>query len=794
MSALAVTGYFYFKYARLIEEKLAVGPFAKTSKLYAAPETVHVGDELTADDIASELRRAGYRESEGGLIGWFKKRPDGIEIFPGPDSFFRQESFLIKFASGESGHTQVASIVSLRDASRRTVYQLEPELVTNLFDRNRQKRRIVKFEDIPPHLVQAVVSVEDKRFFKHAGFDPLRIMKAAFVDIKAGRHAEGASTLTMQLARGIWLTPEKSWKRKAAETLITLHLERTLTKEQIFEYYSNNVDMGRRGSFQILGFGEAAQAYFGKDIKQLTLAEAATLAGLIQRPSFTNPVRWPERSRSRRNIVLTLMRDNGYIDDRGYAVAAEAPVQVAMGTVDSNDAPYFVDLANDWLQDNMAEHDFQNRAYRIYTTLDPRLQKDAADAVRAGIKEPDELVEKRRKRTKEAEREVQVALVALDAETGEVRALLGGRNYGTSQLNRVLSKRQPGSIFKPFVYAAALNTGLDPNAKTVITPSMTLMDEAKVFHYEDKEYEPGNFGDKFYGQVTVRQALAKSLNIPTVELAEMAGYAEVAALAKKAGLPNQIATPSIALGSYDATPLDMAGSYTVFANGGNYIKPTLVKAIYTQDGERIFEAKPEKRKVLDPRVAYMMVNLLEEVMRSGTGAGARGRGFVLPAAGKTGTSRDAWFAGFTSKLITVVWVGFDDNTDLKLEGAKAALPIWTEFMKRAHLHSDYKSALPFAPPEGITLTQCGERSEVFITGTQPADSCGGSGGTQVASWEEPSAPGAETQPGEPAAPRRAARVARAEPQSIPVPAPATAAQPAAKEKKGLFDRFRAIFR
>ncbi|MCX6597998.1 MAG: transglycosylase domain-containing protein, partial [Acidobacteria bacterium] len=241
MSALAVTGYFYFKYARLIEEKLAVGPFAKTSKLYAAPETVHVGDELTADDIASELRRAGYRESEGGLIGWFKKRPDGIEIFPGPDSFFRQESFLIKFASGESGHTQVASIVSLRDASRRTVYQLEPELVTNLFDRNRQKRRIVKFEDIPPHLVQAVVSVEDKRFFKHAGFDPLRIMKAAFVDIKAGRHAEGASTLTMQLARGIWLTPEKSWKRKAAETLITLHLERTLTKEQIFEYYANNV-------------------------------------------------------------------------------------------------------------------------------------------------------------------------------------------------------------------------------------------------------------------------------------------------------------------------------------------------------------------------------------------------------------------------------------------------------------------------------------------------------------------------------------------------------------------------
>ena len=794
VSALAVTGYFYVTYARVIEQKLAVGPFAKTSKLYAAPETVHVGDELTAEDIAAELRRAGYRESEGGLIGWFKKRPDGIEIFPGPDSFFRQESFLIKIAAGESGHSQVAQIVSLRDASRRTVFQLEPELVTNLFDRNRQKRRIVKFEDIPPQLVQAVVSVEDKRFFKHAGFDPLRIMKAAFVDLKAGRHAEGASTLTMQLARGIWLTPEKSWKRKAAETLITLHLERTLTKEQIFEYYANNVDMGRRGSFRILGFGEAAQAYFGKDIKQLTLAEAATLAGLIQRPSFTNPVRWPERSRARRNIVLSLMRDNGYIDERGYATAAEAPVLVAAGAVDSNDAPYFVDLANDWLQDNMADHDFQNRAYRIYTTLDPRLQKDAADAVRVGIKEPDDLVNGRRKRTKEAVRDVQVALVALDAETGEVRALLGGRNYGASQLNRVLARRQPGSIFKPLVYAAALNTGLDPAATTVITPSMVMTDEAKVFHYDGKEYEPGNFGNKFYGQVTVRQALAKSLNIPTVELAEMVGYAKVAALAKEAGLPNQVATPSIALGSYDATPLDMAGAYTVFANGGNYIKPSLIKAIYTQDGDRIYEAKIEKRKVLDPRVAYMMVNLLEEVMRSGTGAGARGRGFGLPAAGKTGTSRDAWFAGFTSKLITVVWVGFDDNTDLKLEGAKAALPIWTEFMKRAHLHSDYKGVVPFSPPEGVIVTQCGERSEVFIAGTQPADSCGGSGGTQVASWDEPNAPASETQPGEPATPRRAARVARAEAQSIPVQPAATPTPAAPKEKKGLFDRFRAIFR
>ncbi|MDX2178926.1 MAG: PBP1A family penicillin-binding protein [Bryobacteraceae bacterium] len=789
--AFGVTLFYYLKYARLIEEKLTAGPFAKTSKLYAAPKTVRVGDNVTNEDIAAELRRAGYRETEGGLIGWYRLRPDGIEVFPGPDSYFRQDPFLIKTAE-----SKVSQIVSLRDGGRRTLYQLEPELVTNLFDRNRQKRRIVRYEDIPAALRDAVVSVEDKRFFKHAGFDPLRIMKAAYVDVKLGYHAEGASTLTMQLARGIWLTPEKSWKRKAAETLITLHLERTLTKEQIFEYYANNVDMGRRGSFQILGFGEAAQAYFGKEMKNLTLAEAATLAGLIQRPSFTNPVRWPDRARSRRNIVLSLMRDNGYIDDREYAVAAASPMSVASGAVDSNDAPYFVDLVNDWLQDNLAEHDFQNRAYRVYTTLDPRLQRDATEAVRAGIKEVDDLLEKRRKRTKEPVREAQVALVALDAETGEVKALIGGRSYGVSQLNRSMAKRQPGSIFKPFVYAAAFATALDGNAKTVITPAQTLIDEPKVFYYDDKEYEPNNFGSKFYGPVTIRQALAKSLNIPTVEVAEMVGYGQVAGLARKAGLMAQVGTPSVALGSYDATPIDMAAAYTVFANQGTYVKPALIKAIYSQDGAPVYEAKPEKRKVLDPRVAYMMVNLMEEVLRSGTGAGVRSRGVSVPAAGKTGTSRDAWFAGFTSRLITVVWVGFDDNTDLKLEGAKAALPVWAEFMKRAHQHREYRNPAPFAAPEGVTIAQCGEKSEVFIAGTQPADGCGSPVGigSQVASWDEddPASRPVERTVGDTRS--RETRVARNDPDGVPVRRAGPERPADAKEKKGLWDKIRGIFK
>jgi penicillin-binding protein 1B len=781
--ALAFTFYSYRKYARLIEEKLRAGPFVKTSRLYANPRTVRIGDPFEPEQIVSHLRSCGYTARQGNLRGWYHLRPDAIEIYPGPDSYFREDPFVLKISQG-----RIQEIISLRDNTRRNQCQLEPALLTNLFDRQRQKRQVMKFEEFPPLLVSAVVSVEDKRFFQHAGFDPLRILKAAYVDLRKGYREQGASTLTMQLARGLWLTPEKTFRRKAAETLITLHLERTLTKEQIFEYYANNVDMGRRGSYHILGFGEAARAYFGKDVGKLSLAECATIAGLIQRPSATNPVRWPERAKARRNVVLSLMRANGYINDRDYALAAAEPLVTAPGAIDSNDAPYFVDIVNEWLQDNLQNHDFQSENYRVYTTLDPQLQKAAMEAVQAGIAEVDALIAKRRQRTKATGPEPQVALVALDAETGEVRALVGGRNYGVSQLNRALALRQPGSIFKPFVYAAAIDTAVNRlDGVSVLTPESLIDDEPTVFEFDGREYEPGNFGAKFYGTVTMRTALAKSLNIPTVKVAEQVGYGHVAALAKSAGLSNQAGTPAVALGSYEATPLDMAGAYTIFPTGGYYLKPSLIRAVFDSAGKPIFENKVTRKEVLDPRVAYVLVNMMEEVLRSGTGAGVRARGFRLPAAGKTGTSRDGWFAGFTSKLICVVWVGFDDGADLKLEGAKAALPIWTEFMKRAHEVTEYRNPAPFAPPEGVTLVAAcgGGAPEAFVSGTEPASPCGRE--TLAASWEEaePSA--------EPAA-TASARVRRPPPeQSIALPA-GEPEEEQPRKKRNLWDRIRGIFK
>ena len=784
----------YVHYSNLIDEKLKDGPFPNTSMIFATPRSLNVGDEISRDEILRALRSAGYGESKANRMGWYNLRADAVEILPGPDSYFDHEGGVIRLVDGK-----IESIISLRDNTTRTAYSLEPELITNLFDQKREKRRLLAFDDLPKPLVNAIVSVEDKRFFEHAGFDPLRIAKAVYINIKKGRKEEGASTLSMQLSRNFWLNLDKNWKRKIEESVITLVLEHKLSKQQIFEYYANMIDLGRRGSFAIRGVGEASQAYFGKDVRSLTLPEAATLAGLIQLPSFRNPIRWPDRAKSRRNVVLQLMRDNGYISDKEFADAAAAPMTIVRSGGDSGDAPYFVDLVNEFLNESLADHDFTTSSYRVYTTLDTDLQQDAVEAVRAGLAEVDKQLERRKKKNAGG---AQVALIAMDPSNGEIRALVGGRNYGLSQLNRAVARRQPGSSFKPFVYATALNSALN-GGTNIFTPTSTVVDEPTAFWFDGKPYEPNNHGNHYFGTVTLRTALAKSLNIPAVKLAEAVGYGEVVKVARSAGMNLQIRpTPALALGAYEVTPIEVAGGYTVFANRGLFSKPNWVRTVRDDAGSEIFAHKPVRRQVLDQRIAYLMTNMMEEVVRSGTGAGVRSRGFGLPAAGKTGTSHDGWFAGSTTKLICVVWVGFDDNEELNLEGSQSALPIWTEFMKRAHTHRAYRGAGPFTMPDGIVavpidpanglLASAGTanaRNEVFVTGTQPtgvSNSAGGSG-TQVASWDAPAESSASPSPSPEGSARQRRPVAV---QQRPAEGESrdAAPQPAADDKKGVFGR------
>ncbi len=809
IAAVAIFSYSYSKYTSLVAEKLR-GPFSNSAKIFAAPESVAVGDVSSPEDIAGSLRRSGYTESRSNPAGYYQRQPSSIDIFPGPQSYFDQEAATIKFANG-----RISQIVSLQDNTARPEYELEPQLITNVAGPSREKRRTVKFRDIPPVLVQAITSAEDKHFFEHLGFDPARVVKAAYVDLRQGRKDQGASTLTMQLARMILGEYDKSISRKWAELIVTVQLEQKLSKQEIFAYYANDYHLGAHGSFQIFGFGEAAEAFFGKDLSQINLPEAAALAGMIQRPSAFDPYRHPDRLKERRNVVLSLMRQNGYITDRDYALAIQAPIVVARGAAQSTEAPYFVDLVGEELQNKFQDADFKTNEARVYTTLDMRLQRAATEAIRSGMQNVDEQIRKQKRFRGQTPPEPQVALIAIDPHTGAVRALAGGRNYGASQLNHILAQRQPGSIFKAFVYATALNTALNGGSH-ILTPSTLVNGDPTTFYYESgtKEYSPKNFDKKTWGDITIREALAHSVNVPAVRVAEMVGYDNVVAMAKKAGMNDRIQpTPAVALGSYDITPLEAVGAYTIFANKGVYVKPNFVSLVRSRDGAKLYNNTVEKRQELDPRVAYLMTNMMEDVLRYGTAAGVRAKyKFTAPAAGKTGTSdRDGWFAGYTSELLCIVWVGFDDSRDLDIEGAHSAAPIWAEFMKRALDFREYHDAKPFSPPDGIVTVdidplsdgvatpQCPNvRPEVYIAGTQPVALCplhgGRQGVTHITGWSTSStsdappaaAPGNPPQPGgaQVSSDAVARRAARQIPPDQPAVQPAQQKQPDKPEKPG----------
>jgi penicillin-binding protein 1B len=744
-----VFSYYYIKYQKIVDKRMSGPIFANTAKIYAQPREIRIGQKADPHEIANYLRHAGYTEAgEQGKskLGTYRLIRDAVEIKPGEESYYNAEGAVVRVKDG-----MVEKIASLGDGGDSlTAYELEPQLVTGLFDgQQRAKRRLVKYDDIPKVMVDAVTSIEDRRFFHHSGVNYWRLMQAAWVDLRQGGNRQGGSTITMQVARGFFLTPEKKLKRKMTEILISIELEQRFSKKQIFELYANQVDMGQRGSFTITGFGEAAQAYFSKDLKDITLPEAALLAGLVQRPSYLSPYRHPERALERRNLVLEAMVETGSIT-RAQADAAKAtPLKLAPQNVEASDAPYFVDLIREQLVSKYSEDDLNSDGLRIYTTLDPALQTVAAQAVDIGLKEVDAQVNKlRTKRVKVGKNKFetkvmpgpipQVALVALDPHTGEVLALVGGRNYGFSQLNHAVAKRPTGSIFKPFVYAAAVNNAV-LNEQPVFTPASMVDDSPTAFINGDDVYTPRNYKEEYFGQVTTQFALAHSLNNATVKVAEMVGYDKVANLAKTAGITSVKATPAMALGSYDATPLEMASAYTVFTNNGQRIMPIMLRSVRDANGDIIDNYQAQKSQVLDPRVSYVLTDMMQGVINNGTAAGpagVRARKFTAPAAGKTGTSHDGWFAGFTSNLLCIVWVGYDDYSDIHLSGAAIALPIWTEFMKRAVDLPNYSDVKPFVPPQGvveltldkgtnqIATPSCpDDYTTAFIDGTQPTQTC-----------------------------------------------------------------------
>ena len=811
VAATCVFAYYYIQFGKLIDQRLTGQVFQNTSRVFSAPGHIYVGETLHASDLATYLLRAGYQEGEDeGALGEFKLKGATLEIRPSSNSYFRGGNAVRVVFSGSA----ISRITQLSDAAPLDSAEIEPELVTNLFDSSREKRRVVRFDDLPKDLVDAVLAAEDKRFFEHGGLDIVRVFGAALADLRRGQKAQGASTIDMQVARSFFFTTKREWRRKVKEVLMAVEINQRYSKQQIFELYANEVYLGNRGSFSIRGFGEAAEAYFGKDVRELTLGECAFLAGIIRAPNrYATAERHMDRAEESRDRVLPQMVEDGYITQDQADAAKKVKLKFVNGGVNTGSAPYFVDMVKDHLLEKFSETDLETQSYRIYTTLDPQLQRAAADAIQTGVQGVDKLLAKRyaawAKKGEPATR-VQVALVAMDARTGEIRALVGGRNYGESQLNHALAHRQPGSVFKPFVYAAAFDNvaeGFTP----IVTPVTTVDDVPTTFEFDGKEYTPDNYGEEFYGTVTVRDALIHSLNVATVKVAELIGYQRVVNLTRQMGLGTNIQpTPAVALGAYEMTPIDVSAAYTPFATNGFRAEPLFLRSVLAADGTVEETAGPRVRAVLDPRVAFLTTSIMQDVINRGTGVTVRSMGFTAEAAGKTGTSRDGWFAGFTSNLLCVVWVGFDDNRDLGLSGSASAAPIWAEFMKRAVALPQYKNTAEFDPPPGVIAEMIDPKSgelansscpqsvqEYFIAGSEPTEMCGQQGASP-SNWlshlfgkgsnPPPPPSAAANQPGSAQPNKPGAKPVS--PGDAQAPPPAT---PDAEKKKGLLDKIFGIF-
>jgi penicillin-binding protein 1B len=818
LGATITFAYYYIQFGRLIDERLTGQVFQNTSRLYSAPGHIFTGESLRASDLASYLLRAGYQESAvAGSPGQFRATNSSVEIRPSSDSYFQGHNALRVSFSG----TEISHIAQLSAATELDSAAIEPELITNLFDSSREKRRVVRFEDLPPVLVHAVLAAEDKRFFEHGALDLVRVFGAAFYDVSRGQKAQGASTIDMQVARTFFFSTKREWRRKLKEVLMAAEINERFSKQQIFELYANDIYLGNRGSFAIRGFGEAAQAYFGKDVRELLPGEAAFLAGIIRAPNrYSAAERHMDRAEEARDRVLGQMVENGYLKPEQEAAAKHSKLRFINGGLGSSSAPYFVDMVKDHLLEKYSESDLENQSYRVYTTLDPDLQRAATDAVQIGVQEIDKLLAHRYAAWKKKGGpvpEAQVAVVALDPHTGEIRALVGGRNYGESQLNHALARRQPGSAFKPFVYAAAFNNAVQ-GFQPVVTPVTIVDDSPTTFEFEGQQYTPDNFGQEYYGPVTVRDAMMHSLNVATVKVAELIGYQRVVDLSRQMGLGNNIQpTPAVALGAYEMTPIDVAAGYTAFAAGGVRAEPLFIRSVVSAEGNVEESSGPSMHAVLDPRVAYLVTSLMEDVIDHGTGYPVRAMGFNAPAAGKTGTSRDGWFAGYTSNLLCVVWVGFDDNRDLGLAGGQTAAPIWGEFMKRAVALPMYRNTQTFEAPPGImeesidpqtgqlATPSCPQTaSEYFVSGSEPIQYCQLHGGAMAQSGQgswlthlfgKGEAPPEASPPATAAGPSRAPNDARGKAVPGAKPGEEPNAQPSEEQekKKGLLDRIFGIF-
>jgi len=741
-------GYFYINVTQLIDARLRGERDTVFPRVFARPLELRVGQSLTERQLVDRLNDLGYAQRPRvEQLGEFAILGGNVSIKPrGPE--FKGQVVRVVFQRPGPRRSPSARpsdrVLGLELGTRaRDSVTLDAPVLTSLVNGEREKRRPVALSVIPPHMVQAVLAIEDRRYYEHPGIDPIGIGGAIF-SYAIGRrdYLAGGSTITQQLVRNVFLpnyrgmtlqsARARSVRRKLLEVFVSIVLTSRASKDEILEMYLNGIPLGQRGSFAIVGVAEASRLFFGKDMSNVSLAEAAMIAGVIQQPSALSPFNNPAGSKGRRNVVLQAMADAGYITSEEADRAARDPLTLVPRALEA-EAPHFVDFVDQTLDEQYPGlTTTATLSVDVYTTLDLHLQRVAQDAVRSGLTNVDQLLSRRRRRG-----QAEAALVAVDPKTGEILALVGGRSYNQSQYNRAtVSRRQPGSVFKPFVYLTAFEQAAALGL-TNVTPATIINDEPETFEFDGKTWTPENYEKTYDGPVTFRHALAHSRNLATIHVAQMAGYENVADFWKGLGVGSPPRPfPSIALGVFEATPYEIATAYTLFPNLGT-IRPLKHILKINRGGRDVTKpVSAQPRAVARPDTTFLITDMLRAVINEGTGAGVRGAGFALEAAGKTGTTndlRDAWFVGFTPEILTVVWVGFDDNQPLGLSGAQAALPIWAEFMRRAL--AGYGS-VPFAVPAGVHFVnidpQTGQLatpecprivSSAFLTNTEPTEFC-----------------------------------------------------------------------
>lgn len=695
--------------------------------IYAEPPTISSGKSISKEWLVQYLQRLNYVETSAQNIqpGQYVFAKKGILFRQRPLGNEETKPVLVTF-----NNSRVQTIMDAGDNMRVDHYTLEPTPLATLFGSEGEKRTLVKIKDLPQHVLDAVISIEDRRFYKHSGVDITSIGRAFLNNLRDAGPFQGGSTITQQLVKNLYLTPEKTMRRKISEATMAVLMEAKYSKEEILGFYLNEVYLGQRGPVSIKGIGEASQLYFKKDARLLTLPEAATLAGLIQAPSRYDPYRHPEKAKLRRDSVLLAMRDVGKLSEAECQKYINSGLDVKEPETKDSRAPYFLTYLKTQLKEQFSTKALHEEDYRIISTLDYDMQLAAQQALSEGLATID------RVRGKRVGTRVQGSLIAIEAQTGKIRAFVGGRNFSGSQFDRLTqAMRQPGSSFKPFVYAAALETAFDTQNRFYTTSSL-VADEPWSIQIDRATWQPQNYNGSYNGVVSLRTALAKSMNIATAKLAYDVGFYKIYHMARKMGFNNVKPYPSIALGAFEVTPFQLVQAYTAFANGGKRVELQAISHVNSSRGDLAREREMQQTRVLREQTAYLITDMLKTVMRSGTGASIRQWGIPQVLAGKTGTTndqKDAWFVGYTPDFICLVWVGYDNNTPVGMTGAQAALPIWARFMKKVQNQIPVRD---FPRPRGIIEKQIDPYTgklasysctyavnELFIQGTEPLSQC-----------------------------------------------------------------------